>query len=123
MEDVIRGVYQILDLTGDMGLVDNRQRGLRRIKYGVILCLIGLAGLLGSVILPLTCLRGLFAALAVCVVLGAIPLLCGVYEFASKKAWKNIPSIVRVLILVVGMTMVFFLALVAAQSIGGLFRQ
>jgi hypothetical protein len=122
MEDLFRDVYQILDLNGDMGLVDNRQRGLRRIKYGVILSLVGMGGLLGSVIRPLPCLRGVFAALSVCLVLGAIPLLCGVYEFATKKAWKNIPSIVRVVILVVGITSVFFLALVVAQSIGGLFR-
>ncbi len=123
MEDFIKDAHQFLDLNGDMGIVDNRQRGLRRIKYGVILSLIGLAGLLGSIIVPLTCLRGLFAALIVCLVIGTIPLLCGVYEFATNKAWKNIPSIVRVLILVVGITMAFFLALVVAQSIGGLFRQ
>ncbi len=123
MEHFIKDVHQFLDLNGDMGIVDNRQRGLRRIKFGAIMSLIGLAGVLASIIVPLTCLRGLFAALMVCLVLGTIPLLCGVYEFATKKAWKNIPSIVRVLILVVGITMAFFLALVVAQSIGGLFRQ
>ncbi len=123
MEDFIKDVHQFLDLNGDMGIVDNRQRGLRRIKFGVILSLIGLAGVLGSIIVPLICLRGLFAALMICLVVGAIPLLCGVYEFATNKAWKNIPSIVRVVVLVVGMTIVFFLAILVAGSISDLFRQ
>ena len=33
MEDFIKDVYQSLDLNGDMGLVDDRQRGLRRIQF------------------------------------------------------------------------------------------
>ena len=123
MEDLIKDVYQILDLNGDMGLVDNRQRGLRRIKFGVILSLIGMAGILGGVSVSLPCLRAAFVALIVCLVLGATPLLCGVYEFATNRAWKNIPSIVRVVILVVGITIVFFLAFVVAGSISEPFRQ
>ncbi len=123
MEDLIKDVYQILDLNGDMGLVDNRQRGLHRIEVGVILSLIGIAGIIGSVIVSLSCLRAAFVALSVCVFLGAIPLLCGVYEFATNRAWKNIPSIARAAILVVGITIVFFFALAVAVSIGEPFRQ
>ncbi len=123
MEDFIKDVHQFLDLNGDMGLVDNRQRGLRRIKFGVILSLIGMAGILGSVSASLSCLRAGCAALILSLVVGAIPLLCGVYEFAMNSAWKNIPSIVRVVVLVVGMTIVFFLAILVAGSISDLFRQ
>jgi hypothetical protein len=123
MEGFIQDVYQSLDLNGDTGLVDNRQRGLRRIKFGVILWLIGMAGILGSVSVSLSCLRAAFAALIPSLVLGAIPLLCGVYEFATNRAWKNIPSIIRVVILVVGITIAFFFAFAVAGSISQPFRQ
>ena len=89
----------------------------------MFLSLIGLAGMLGGIIFSLPCLWGVFAVMIVSLFLGAIPWLCGVYEFTTNRAGKNIPSIVRMVILVIGIAIVFFLTLVVAQSLSEPFRQ